>query len=205
LRAGRSVLRTSEPSPGPVGELIKYLFSGKVPLPPDPNVRDQQFAYLFAADRFEHLHNPTTGVLKQVSEGIDVVSTRYLFSSLAYNAENPEGEALVQRLNVDFPAPDALIFLKCDVDLSIRRLTQSRPALDTYENRDKLVSVERNYERIIGDYSGRKLVVDASLSREAIANRVFDFVRHTQGSLADCSAVSSALNYLGASPLQNSK
>jgi dTMP kinase len=178
--------------------LIKLLFSGKVPLPPDPDVRDRQFAYLFAADRFEHLHNPTTGVLKQVAEGVDVVSTRYLFSSLAYNAESPEGEALVQRLNLDFPAPDVLVFLKCDVDLSIRRLTQSRPALDTYENRDKLLSVEKNYERIIGDYSGCKLVVEASLPRELIADKVFEFVQHAQGRLADCSLANGAFSYLAA-------
>jgi len=182
---GRRPWLTSEPSSGPIGQLIKLFFSGRVVLPPERDVRDRQFAYLFAADRFDHLNNPTNGVFKHLAEGIDVISTRYMFSSLAYNVETDEEEALVQRLNADFPAPDVLIFLECPVELSIQRMAVSRPTRDTYENRGKLVEVEANYRRIIASYRGRKLVVDASLPRNVIADEVFQFVLATKPSLAE--------------------
>ena len=192
VQNGRRVWQTSEPSSGLVGKLIKQLFSGTVVLPPDCDVRDRQFAYLFAADRFDHLHNPTTGVLKHLAESVDVVSTRYFFSSLAYNAETAEGQSLVRRLNADFPAPDGLVYLDCPVDISIRRLTHSRPRLDTYENRDKLLNVRENYDKVIGEYKGRKLIVDASLPRNVIAEKIFDFVTLTHPTLAELSRTHSA-------------
>jgi dTMP kinase len=185
IHSGRRAWLTSEPSSGPVGHLIKLFFSGRVVLPPKREVRDRQFAYLFAADRFDHLNNPTNGVLKHLADRVDVISTRYMFSSLAYNSETSEDEELVKRLNADFPPPDVLIFLECPVDLAIRRLAVSRPSLDTYENRGKLLEVETNYRRIIEAYQGRKLTVDASLPRNAIADKVFDFVSQTTPDLAE--------------------
>ena len=191
IHAERRVWLTSEPSAGPIGQLIKLFFSGRVILPPEREVRDRQFAYLFAADRFDHLNNPTNGVFKHLAEGVDVISTRYMFSSLAYNVETPEERALVQRLNADFPNPDGLIFLECPVELAIQRLAVSRPTLDTYENRGKLLEVEANYQRIIASYEGPKLVVDASLPRDVIADKVFQFVSLTTPVLAE-----STQNYL---------
>lgn len=183
MRSGFRVTSTSEPSSGPVGQLIRLSFSGRVVLPAERAVRDAHFAYLFAADRFDHLYNPTNGVLKDLAAGIDVVCTRYLFSSLAYNSETPEEEALIRRLNADFPMPDALIYLRGTVELSARRLA-ARTSLETYENNEKLSAVQRNYDRILDNYSGRKLIVDATLSRNVIADQVFDFVNQTEPTLA---------------------
>ena len=41
-------------------------------------------ALLFAADRWEHVNSPETGVRARLARGEVVVSDRYLFSSLAY-------------------------------------------------------------------------------------------------------------------------
>lgn len=182
-RSGARVTSTSEPSSGPVGQLIRLSFSGRMVLPAERFVRDAQFAYLFAADRFDHLHNPTNGVLKDLAAGIDVVCTRYLFSSLAYNGETPEEEALIRRLNADFPMPDALIYLRGTVELSARRLS-SRTKLETYENSEKLAAVQHNYDRILAGYTGRKLMVDATLPRNTISDQVFEFVNQTEPALA---------------------
>jgi dTMP kinase len=183
LRSGLRVTSTSEPSSGPVGQLIRLSFSGRMVLPEERSVRDAHFAYLFAADRFDHLNNPTNGVLKDLAAGIDVVCTRYLFSSLAYNGETPEEEALVRRLNTGFPMPDALIYLRGTAELSARRLS-SRTNLETYENIEKLAAVQRNYDRILDAYTGRKLIVDATLSRSVIADQVFGFVEQSEPALA---------------------
>jgi len=150
-------------------------------LPPDRHIRDRQFAYLFAADRFDHLNNPTTGILKYLDDGIDVISTRYVLSSLAYNVETDEEEAFVRRLNADFPDPDYLIFLDCSVELSIERMAVSRPNRDTYENRAKLTRAALNYHHTLAGYQGRLLIVDASLPREEVGAKVFDFVARDIG------------------------
>jgi dTMP kinase len=173
---GRRVWLTSQPSAGPIGHLIRLLFSGRVVLPSERHIRDRQFAYLFAADRFDHLNNPTTGILKYLQEGIDVISTRYVLSSLAYNVETTEEEAFVKRLNADFPHPDHLIFLDCPVDISVRRMAASRPNRDTYENRAKLKRAALNYRRALSTYAGSLLQIDATLPREQIAEKVFTFI-----------------------------
>jgi dTMP kinase len=177
IRSGRRAWLTSEPSSGPVGQTIRLLFSGRVILPPDRAVRDRQFAYLFAADRFDHLNNPTSGIFRFLKQGIDVICTRYILSSLAYNVEKPDEKELVMRLNADFEDPDFLIYLDCPVDVSINRMSLARPNRDTYENRQKLSLVADNYKRILQTYGSPKIVVDASLPPAEIAERVSRFVR----------------------------
>jgi dTMP kinase len=176
ISLGRKAWLTSEPSSGPFGQLIRLFFSGRVILPPDRQIRDQQFAFAFAADRFDHLHNPTNGVIKHISEGIDVVCTRYVLSSLAYNVETENEEETVRRLNEGFPDPDFLIYLDCSVPLSLRRMDVARATRDTYENPSKLTTVYENYRRAIAQYQNRKLLIDAALPKEQIAERVLQFV-----------------------------
>ena len=175
--AGSKVYLTSEPSSGPVGMLIRLYFSGRMVLPPDRETADRQFAYLFAADRFDHLYNPTNGVLKHLEEGTDVISTRYVLSSLAYHVESEEEESFVWDLNSRFPSPDHLIFLDCPVELSLSRIAASRANRETYEHGPKLERVHQNYQRLLKKYAGSKLVVDAALPKEEIADRVFGYVR----------------------------
>jgi dTMP kinase len=175
--AGRKVYLTSEPSTGPVGMLIRLYFSGRMVLPPERETADRQFAYLFAADRFDHLYNPTNGVIKHLDEGTDVITTRYVLSSLAYHVESEEEEGFVWDLNSRFPSPDHLVFLDCSVELSLSRIAASRASRETYEHGPKLERVHDNYQRLLKTYTGSQLVVDAALPKEEIANRVFAFIQ----------------------------
>jgi dTMP kinase len=152
------------------------LFSGRVVLPPERKIRDRQFAYLFAADRFDHLNNPTSGVYKYLNEGIDVISTRYVLSSLAYNVETEDEEDFVRRLNSEFPVPDALIFLDCKAETSLARMAVSRPNRDAYDTLEKLSNAYSNFKRALSDYSAPKLVVNANLPKAVISDTVYDFV-----------------------------
>jgi len=52
----------------------------------------------------------------------------------------------------------------------------SRPNRDTYENREKLTRAAVNYRRALADYTKPLLVVNASLPKEKVAAKVFDFV-----------------------------
>ena len=160
-RQGRACLATSEPSSGPVGTMIRQTFKGRIRFQEAPEAFDRQMAYLFAADRFDHLYNDIDGIVPMMAKGFSVISTRYYFSSFAYHCTDESHWQLVARLNEDFPKPDLLIYLRNPVEESIRRLDR-RPIRDSYERADKLTVVAHNYERVVSQYAGNKLVLDAT-------------------------------------------
>ncbi|AMC35407.1 dTMP kinase [Janthinobacterium sp. B9-8] len=162
LTSGYKVMLTSEPSSGPVGNMIRQAFKGRVKFQENAQHFDHQMAYLFSADRFDHLYNDTDGVTQMMSRGFSVISTRYYFSSFAYHCTQDSDWELVQRLNKDFPDPDLVVYLRNPVDESVRRLG-NRPILDSYEKADKLKIVSENYERVMSEYKGKKLILDATL------------------------------------------
>lgn len=158
---------TCEPSPGPIGNLIRQAFKGRVTFQTDPRQFDNQLAYLFAADRFDHLYNDVDGVIPMIGRGISVISTRYYLSSFAYHCTEESDWALVHRLNKEFPLPDLLVYLRNPVEESMRRLGQ-RATLDSYEKPEKLAIVARNYERVLNEFEGPKLCLDATLAANEI-------------------------------------
>lgn len=171
LEKGEKVHLTCEPSPGPIGNMIRQAMQGRILFSKQDDEFDQQMAYLFAADRYDHLNNPVDGVLKLVNEGFYVISTRYFFSSLAYHVTDDDSSKLVERLNSDFPNPDLLIYLDNPVESSIKRLN-SRTVLDKYEEENKLKIVSENYQKIISEYNGEKLILSALDSKKNIHTEI---------------------------------
>lgn len=165
--AGQKVMLTCEPSSGPVGNLIRQAFKGRVNFQADKEKFDRQMAYLFAADRYDHLYNDVDGVIPMLARGMTVISTRYYFSSFAYHCSKDEHWGLVRRLNQDFPAPDLLVYLRNPVNESVKRLS-NRPTLDRYETADKLTIVSQNYERIYAEFTGRKIALNATQNENKI-------------------------------------
>lgn len=77
-------------------------------------------AYLFAADRYEHLYNGYYGVMHMLNEGYKVVMDRYIYSSIVYQAyegmrtrEESEMRGLALALNRDFEKPEKIFYLDC--------------------------------------------------------------------------------------------
>ena len=171
LEKGEKVHLTCEPSPGPIGNMIRQAMQGRILFSKQDEKFDQQMAYLFAADRYDHLNNPVDGVLKLVEEGFYVISTRYFFSSLAYHVTDSSSSQLVERLNGDFPDPDLLIYLDNPVESSIKRLN-ARTVLDKYEEENKLRVVSENYQKIVSDYKGEKLILSATDTKENIHSEI---------------------------------
>ncbi|HEM7770105.1 TPA: dTMP kinase [Acinetobacter baumannii] len=172
---GNKVHLTCEPSNGPIGNMIRQAMQGRIIFSKQDDKFDQQMAYLFAADRYDHLNNQIDGINKLVDEGFYVISTRYFFSSFAYHVTDSESEQLVQRLNADFPNPDLLIYLDNPVESSIQRLN-SRTVLDRYEEENKLSIVANNYQRIVSDYTGEKLILSAVDSKDSIHKKILEKV-----------------------------
>lgn len=157
VEQGDRAVISSEPTEGVIGKLIRQALQDKGLLYQQGDRFDQQMAYLFAADRHYHLFNEQDGVYQLIQrDRTHVISTRYYFSSLAYNSNNPQEYEFVHGLNRYFPNPDLVIYLDLPVSVSLQRLSQYE-TLEVYETEQKLIQVRDNYERIFTNYSGKLL------------------------------------------------
>ena len=168
---------TSEPSDGPIGHLIRQGMKKRVRFTDDIQRFDEQMAYLFAADRHDHLYNNVDGVFKLLNDGFHVISTRYYFSSLVYHCNSREEFGLVKKLNEKFPNPDLVIYLENSVDVSLSRI-RNRSFADIYENKDKLIKVKNNYEHVFSEYHGLFLRVNADEKIDVIHNTIINFIKN---------------------------
>jgi dTMP kinase len=121
-------------------------------------------ALLFAADRLDHLQREVEPLL---AEGSDVVSDRYLMSSLAYQAEEADREwvALLAR---GVRPPDLTILLDIPVALAAqRRLLAGRPE-ERYDADSYLGRVADNYRRL-ARAAATAVILDGSVPRDEVA------------------------------------
>ena len=175
INQGEKAVISSEPSNGIIGNLIRQALKKRIFFTADKNLFDEQMAYLFAADRHDHLYNDIDGVYQLINDGFDVISTRYYFSSLAYNCYTVEQFEMVSKLNHKFPAPDVTIYLDVPVEISLERTT-NRALKEIYETKEKLTLVKVNYQQIFDNYSSKLLIIDGTKDRDAIHQRIIEFI-----------------------------
>ena len=175
INQGEKAVISPEPSSGIIGNLIRQALKKRVFFTADKNLFDEQMAYLFAADRHDHLYNDLDGVYKLIDDSFYVISTRYYFSSLAYNCDNSEQFDFISKLNHKFPPPDATIYLDLPVAVSQER-TKNRSLKEIYENEEKLTLVKTNYQRIFSNYSGSLLIIDGTQKQDIILQQIVDFL-----------------------------
>jgi len=140
---------TAEPSPGPVGSLIRRVLGGEIATAPGT------VAHLFAADRCEHLYG-SRGIIERLELGEAVICDRYVLSSLAYQGAAC-GLDLPLSLNDRFPSPSLLIYFDIDPRLSMARI-DGRDSREIYELLPFQERVRAAYEEALG-------LVDAQLTR----------------------------------------
>lgn len=145
LRArGRRVVTTREPSDGPIGVLLREILRGDHANADGTGLDGRAMALLFAADRRDHL---TREIEPALAQGADVISDRYLLSSLAYQAVEAD-RAWVELLAAGVREPDLTLLL--DVEISVaarRRLVAGRP-MERYDADGTLACVAANYRRL---------------------------------------------------------
>lgn len=180
LAKGIKVHLTCEPSNGPIGNLIRQIFKGRIsmsqgvnPIINTADLFDEQMAYLFAADRHDHLFNDIDGIYNLVKQGYFVISTRYFFSSYAYHCSNESDLDFVQGLNQKFPNPDFVFYLDNPIEISTKRINK-RVFKDEYENNTKLKQVKKNYDAFFSKYSGQLSILNATDSVETIHSKIIE-------------------------------
>ncbi len=173
IKHGQSAVLTAEPSNGPIGHLLREGLKKRVLFSNDEKRFDQQMAFLFAADRHDHLYNDVDGVYKLLGEGKHVICTRYYFSSFAYQAD--EGYEFVYDLNKRFPKPDLVIYIDNPIETSLERLKQ-RTVQDVYENKEKLLQVKERYNKIFADYDGKLLIVKGDQKPQEVCAEIVKYL-----------------------------
>jgi dTMP kinase len=161
---GRTAVSTREPSGGPIGRLLREVLLGQHRMPGGAPVDGRAMALLFAADRLDHLQRE---VELNLAEGSDVVSDRYLMSSLAYQAEEADREwvALLAR---GVRPPDLTILLDIPVELAAQRRRLAGRPEERYDADSYLGRVADNYRRL-ARAAGSAVILDGSASRDEVA------------------------------------
>jgi dTMP kinase len=160
---GRRVHPTREPSAGPVGRLLREILLGGHRRPDGAAVDGLAMALLFAADRRDHL---TREIEPALAAGADVISDRYLFSSLAYQAQEAERD-WVAGLARDLRVPDLTLLL--DVPIAVaaaRRRAAGRPD-ERYDADEVQSRVAARYRELCAA-DPRAIILDASGTIDAV-------------------------------------
>ena len=138
-------IATAEPTSGPTGKFLRQMLAG------DFKVDERTNAYLFAADRCEHIFGKG-GVKELCESGKTVVSDRYFFSSLAYQSVSC-GLELPQLLNSPFPLPEYLFFFDINPEISLARVNARNESKEIYENLEAQKKIAAAlYEKVISMY-----------------------------------------------------
>lgn len=165
---------SAEPTDCETGKFLRQVLGGKVELDPKTT------AYLFAADRAEHVYGKN-GIINSIKNNKAVIIDRYLFSSLAYQGVSC-GKELPRKLNEDFPLPQILFFFDIAPEKSLNRI-KSRGVTEIYENNDYLTQTRKQYLDVIEEYKNLEsakdmkiVMIDATQSVEEISKIIWSHI-----------------------------
>lgn len=171
---GQEVLLTQEPTNGPVGVLIRDALTD-----PHSKLSNSVLAYLFAADRRDHLDRE---IVPAIHAGKAVISDRYYHSSLAYQSL-AVGLPMASMLNENFRAPDIAFLLWLEPETSFERVQLRGEPVERFETLDRLRNVADSYETVytMCKQRGENIIkIDATQSIEEMHAQI---VRHVEALL----------------------
>ena len=169
-------IATAEPTSLSTGKFLRQMLAGEF------SVDEKTNAFLFAADRCEHIYGK--GGVKELTEnGKIVVSDRYLFSSLAYQSVSC-GKEFPLFLNSKFPLPQLLFYFEINPEISLARVNSRNERKEIYEKLDFQKKTAELYNSVIEDYektsaeTGMKIVrIDASKLIDEISDEIYSKVK----------------------------
>lgn len=168
---------TAEPTGLPTGVFLRRMLKGEF------SVDERTAAYLFGADRCEHVFGKG-GVVEQLNAGRLVVSDRYFFSTLAYQSVSC-GEELPRMLNSAFPLPELLFYFRIPPEVSLGRVIARGEKPEIYENACFQQKTADLYDKVMREYDGTpaaetmKLVtLDASKPIEETAEIIWSYLKN---------------------------
>jgi dTMP kinase len=161
-KIGKKTHVTKEPTSYLIGGLIKSQLAH------DWKSSPECLQLLFCADRAYHLEKEIIPLLKK---GINVISDRYFFSTMAYgNLEIKDLDWLIE-INKKFILPDLTFFLKVSPKVCIQRIKKDRFEITLFEKEKILKKVWKNYE-ILAKKFDNVYIVEGEREIEEIAKEI---------------------------------
>jgi dTMP kinase len=181
LRGAFPVRSTREPTPGPIGSLLRQALTGRWVTPGTlgPSAPEwRTMALLFAADRLDHLE---AEILPLLRDGITVISDRYYHSSVAYQSltagvDSRESIAWIRELNRYARRPDLTLVLDVPAQVAEAR-RRKRGGREIFDDEALQERLGQFYADLGAHFSGERIVhVDADDGIERVAATIFEHV-----------------------------
>lgn len=166
-RRGWTVVRTSEPSDGDIGKLLRQVLQSRADRPLAPEI----VALLFAADRIDHCQREIGPAL---ARGEAVVCDRYLGSSLAFQVTDGAGAfdaTWIRQINRDVLEPDLSILVDVPIETAMARIERRGKPLERFEVGPVLTEVRARYHEAFAQGAvglGRTALIDGARPAEAV-------------------------------------
>ncbi|MFT6000156.1 MAG: dTMP kinase [Neolewinella sp.] len=171
---GEACYVTAEPTELPTGKFIRSILQHEITADP------KTVAALYAADRIEHLYHPTEGLLYKLAEGYHVISSRYYFSSLAYQSEfaDPGWVASLNMLAKRTLPADITIFLDLEPEVSMQRIEARGEETELFETKEKLAHVRESFQLAFEHFGeGENIhLIDASTDPVSISEAIWSVI-----------------------------
>lgn len=166
-KIGKRTHITKEPTSNLIGGLIKSQLTH------DWKSSPECLQLLFSADRAYHLEKEIIPLLKK---GINVISDRYFFSTMAYgNLEIKDLDWLI-KINEKFLMPDLTFFLKVSPKICVERIKKDRFEITLFEKEKILEKVWENYE-IVAKKFKNIYIINGERKREEISREIIKIVK----------------------------
>jgi dTMP kinase len=138
---GLSAHQTSEPSAGPIGNLLRQILARRTRA-----IDPRAVALLFASDRVDHV---AAEIQPRLDSGTHVVSDRYVYSSLAYQGVDSELE-WVAGINARAPEPDLTVYLRVTPAVAAARRAQRGAGDELYDDDSTQSRICEIYDQLFG-------------------------------------------------------
>jgi len=162
---------TKEPYQGHISDLIRNVLAGKE----EYQKYRESLTWLYMADRDYHIRDFIRPTLES---GIDVISDRYIPSTMAYQSEN-NNLTLYSFYGLhtisDFIIPDLTVYIKVPVEVCLKRL-EGRPEQEIFEKKEILEGVFERYDKtfdLLRNEGWRILELDGTEPPEIITEKIY--------------------------------
>lgn len=138
-RESKLVFTTKEPYQGEIHDLIRKIISG------DEKYQKykESLSWLYIADRDYHIRDFIEPTL---DSGIDVITDRYIPSTLAYQSKSKLHLDELYNFQWKFPKPDLTFYLKVPGDICFERLNNRDTKKEIFEEKEFLEELVEKYD-----------------------------------------------------------
>ncbi len=181
VRQGYAAVATREPTPGPVGRLLREVLTERVERSPGQPARLgwETLALLFAADRMDHCDAELGPWL---AKGRVVISDRYDLSSRLYQSltapDGADAAGFVRQVNARGLRPDLVVVLDVPAAVAEARREARGGAPELFERLELQRRLAEAYQNVGRDEpeTDEVLHLDGTLSVEELARQLTNLV-----------------------------